>query len=255
MLSRCPSVSYARYLLTESIHTVNGTLAIDLTKSWNVKDVEIKNTEYDGKQVLLHASLLVNESEGSFYTWGGRTAGGEQIRDVPELWKFKPDGEGHGEWTNETPETGDNFFSLKRSRDAAFASTSDKTFIFGGYTGQFTTREAEGAMSGYITVDMKTGEWTHTDIGPYSEEKTVTGGTAVFAPNLGPNGLVFVLGGVSDLNGNGDNRQDYLSFRTIHFMDPVTGTWYSQNTSGSEPAGRMVFCAGGAEVGKDGFDM
>lgn len=60
---------------------------------------------------------------------------------------------------------------------------------------------------------------------------------------------------MKDVDAKGLNVDDYVSFGTIHFLDPVTMQWYSQNTTGTEPTGRATFCASGAAVGEDGFDI
>lgn len=139
---------------------VNGTLAIDLRTSWNPSEVEIVNNEYgrDGKQALSSAALMVNESEGSIYTWGGRSASGQPIREQPELWKFRPSNGGRGEWTDVTP-SGRDFTDRRRSYDTAVASTPGKAFVFGGLSTDTTTKEAVGSIRGFTTFDFKTGDW------------------------------------------------------------------------------------------------
>lgn len=238
---------------------MNATLSIDLTKSWTDADVEIIQTEYgpDHKQVLLQQAIFVDESTESFYAWGGRTSHGEEIRDPSELWQFKPDGSGRGEWENATPEDQNNaFFSIKRTRNNAFVSTPGQGFVFGGITESASTREPIGTYSGYASFNFTSKEWKEHEQGPYSESKTIFGGGAVFVPNMGPNGLIFMLGGIGNREANGDNSQDdWITFSTMHFMDPVTKKWYSQETTGSDPVGRYNFCFGGVVAEGGRFDM
>lgn len=161
---------------------------------------------------------------------------------------------------NETPErSNDNFFQMKRTHNNVFVSTPRTGFIFGGQSTRMTTNEPEGTALGYLAFDFESKTWSHEETGPYSPNGGIFGGGAVFAPSFGPNGLVFVFGGVGSLDGNSPFRRadNYLDFSTIHFMDPVTRKWYSQETTGS-PTARLDFCFGGVEVpGSDGssFDM
>lgn len=241
-----------------SLDVVNATLAIDLTKSWNTDDVDIIETEYGSnpKQSVMRQALLVNQSSDSFYAWGGEAFGTDSIRDLPELWRFEADGDGGGRWRNETPaDDNDYFYTLKRSRSNAYVSTQDKGFIFGGVSTTSTTPEHQGPMGGYVTFDFKSKTWSHDTRAPYSPVNTMIGGGAVYAPDLGPRGLVFVFGGVTHIE-DSYSREDMLNFSTIHFMDPETNRWYSQETFGTPPGVRTGFCT--AAVASDNgtrFDM
>lgn len=227
---------------------VNATLAINLTESWSTDDVEIIEIGYESepKQVLAEQAILIDETPDSFYAWGGTTSHEEVIRDSPELWMFESDGQGEGEWTNATPSKGDDiFFTIKRSRNSAYVSTPNTGFIFGGLTTPYTTREQEGSIAGFSTFDFKTKKWSYFEEGPYSPGRRIVGGRAVFAPEFGPDGLIFILGGIGDPTADGQETENYIGFKTIHFIDPVSKQWYSQETTGQEPSIRYDFCAVG----------
>ena len=86
---------------------------------------------------------------------------------------------------------------------------------------------------------------------PYSFDGSLVGASAVFAGNLGPNGLIFVLGSDPDEH-NSDGGLDY---RTVHFLDPVTRKWYSQKTTGMTPFALRFACTAGVSSEDGRFDM
>ena len=237
---------------------MNATLAIDLTKSWTAADVELIETEYgsDSKQSLSRQALLIDQSSNSFYAWGGEAFEGHEIRDHSEFWRFQPSNDGEGLWINETSTDEKNYFhTLRRTHSSAYVSTQNMGYIFGGVSTSITTPERQGALAGYLTIDFSTHQWYHVPKGEYSPVDTMIGGGGVFAPELGPNGLIFVFGGVTH-HGGAVVREDMLDFGTIHFMDPGTGKWYSQQSSGIPPLVRTSFCYAGVAA-EDGsrFDM
>lgn len=52
-----------------------------------------------------------------------------------------------------------------------------------------------------------------------SKDCILWGSEAIYVPNYGPKGLIFIIGGLS---GRGTSQPEYLSFRTLHFLDPIT---------------------------------
>lgn len=69
---------------------------------------------------------------------------------------------------------------------------------------------------------------------------TLRDARAEYVPQFGPNGLIFVLGGVTF---NAELAPDHmLDLTNITFFDPRTGQWLWQKTSGNAPRNRQSFC-------------
>jgi hypothetical protein len=198
---------------------------------------------------MTDAAIFVDNSNGSFYTWGGGISGPSD----PNFWRFDPDGKGHGKWIEVTPrESSDKFFKLQRSQVAAVASTNDAAFVFGGSVDSYTeTMPDKTGETGYRLFNFTTQEWDELYGVPYSQDKTIYNGDAVFVPDFGPNGLIFILGGSRNISAFGTE----LDFRTLHMLDPVTQVWYKQETSGRVPSGRFAVCSAGVSTQDGRFDM
>lgn len=204
-------------------------------------------------QVTLFKSVFVNNESDSFYTWGGRTSFGEPQIET-NFWRFDADGSGGGEWVDVTPsDKSDTFFDLKRSSAASWTSTDDAGFIFGGNVYGSTELEAERkGGAGYRTFNFTTQEWNEYYDTPYSEKDGLLfKGSALFVPDFGPNGFIFLLGGFLD----DTDPKSGLDFRTLHFLDPVERKWYNQTTTGKVPGGRASACVVGASTDDGRFDM
>lgn len=232
---------------------VNDTLAIDLTKKWATKDVELVMTpKPEGQTTMDQQAMLKDASDDTFYIWGGGAAFEDTVPD-PALWQFSPDSEGKGTWSRQTSKDPEIFSKLHRSAVAAQVSTPNTAFIFGGWSTDRTEAEPAGNIKGFLSFDFKTKAWEeHNDGTPYSADGTIWGGTAVYAPNFGPNGLVFVLGGVTRRFEAGSG---YIGYRNLHFFDPVSMKWYSQRTTGTAPRGRHQACSVGVAGANNTFDM
>lgn len=201
-------------------------------------------------------ALLTDESSDSFYVWGGYRMRPQSRPEASssDLWKFTADGSGGGSWEAESQD--DAFTNLVRSQAGASVSTRDAAFHFGGRSTTDSTTEPEGPVPGYFHFNFTTDDhsWQNETEAPYSSEGTLYGATATWVPTFGPNGLIVLLGGQSLEMANPDNEQ-YLPMDEVHFMDPVTKTWYKQKTTGALPARRMFHCAVGVESTNGTFEM
>lgn len=233
---------------------VNATLSIDLSNSWAIDDVDILETAYaaEGSLPALNQALMTDASRDSFYIWGGATSFGAPI-PAAKVWRFFADGDGAGEWIDVTPnDDSDEFFAIKRSRDASVASTRDAGFIFGGdITAETETEVDPQGGAGYRVFNFTTQKWSEDRVVPYAENNFLKRGTAVFAPGFGPNGLIFLLGGFHDIT----NPDSGLDFQTLWFLDPVERKWYSQKASGRIPGSRQYPCSVGVATSDGRFDM
>jgi len=205
---------------------------------------------------LVLQSLFTDESSDSFYIWGGYSMISGESPDAASssLWKFTVDGEGGGSWASESQD--DAFTDLVRSQAGAYVSTRDSGFHFGGESTRAATSRPEGAVPGYFHFNFTSGDhsWQNETRAPYSDQGTIYGATATWVPTFGPNGLIVLVGGESREIGNSRNSE-YLPMDMIHFMDPVTKTWYKQQTTGGVPGKRVFHCSVGVESNNGTFEI
>ncbi|OHW93117.1 kelch repeat protein [Colletotrichum incanum] len=224
---------------------VNSTLSIDLSKSWSASNVTITELS-KGSQARSGQALWRNEATNTLWVWGGHSPNGAP-REDPASWKFEADGKGGGEWSKETPANPTFFTDLKRSEEGAFVSTPDAGFWFGGGASGWTNpNPIPQAVPGIVTYNMTTKSWANETSNAFSENGTVNGGSAIYIPTFGPNGLITVMGGsTSALEPNQRTPTGWLDFNNLTFFDPITRNWYWQQTTGNAPTARRGFCSVG----------
>lgn len=196
---------------------------------------------------MMNHAMLVDEEAGALHVWGGRPSWRKSFTGSPTLYTFH-----HSDtWDPATNvENYSIFESAQRTEYPAFSSTQIAGFIFGGRVTPLSQGEGTPASNPnhYISLDFKTREWKNHRDAPYSVDGILWGGQALFVPDFGPNGLIFVLGG---MRGRGDPDPTYLMFDELHFIDPVTHEWYTQRTTANDffPKGRHLHCVVGASGG------
>ncbi|KAH6691469.1 hypothetical protein F5X68DRAFT_229322 [Plectosphaerella plurivora] len=228
---------------------VNDTLSINLAESWDPKDVALRKI-LKPAQNLVRQAIFTDESGGAFYAWGGKTSYQDETPEA-ELWKFTPGSQGDGSWTSSTPNDGGIFSGLQRSSDGAYASTPNAAFHFGGVASiRSTTTRPFGPVPGYVKFNSTTQAWSNHTEGGWARSRLLEGGSAVYVPTFGPNGVVMIIGG-REPDGN------YLSMQNVTFMDPVTGDWHFQETETGEtvPHSRVHHCVVGVESPNKTFEI
>jgi len=243
--------------------TVNSTLAIDISKAWTTSDVRFIATKKPAANPSLIGQLAwADQKTNSFYIWGGHSPYGSTTTQISRgmQWKFVTDGKGSGSWINATAEnqTPQILESFPRSEQGTWITAGDAGFYIGGVASGWTEmRSSVQPISGMISFNMTTKQWRQdSTTGLISEYGTLAGGTAQFAPEFGPNGLVFVLGGGTyALNSSSGPPDGWNEFTTVRFFDPVSRVWYSQNTTGTAPSRRMFPCSVGVQAAKGRYDM
>lgn len=231
---------------------MNVTLSIDLSESWKTKDVTMQSISRPADTpVMFNQAILTDESSGTFYVWGGFVS---WFASLPgsSLWKFTANADGGGSWNRETPNNPDTFVNLDRVENGVYVSTPGAGFVFGGRSTDRTTSKPSGNVKGFVSFDFNTRSWQEHSEAPYSPDGTLWGAAAIYVPTFGPNGLVFLLGGMSRREEEGAG---YIEFRRVHFFDPVTKEWFSQSTTGDIPGARHQFCVGGAPGANGTYDM
>jgi hypothetical protein len=178
--------------------------------------------------------------------------------DENKLWKFTPDGKGDGTWATETISNQAAFQQREMTSLGAFANTKDTGFVIGGVivSSSQSLLYAE-AVARTATFDIKTKVWDDklTGFGPFN---TLAGASAHYIPNIGPNGLIIVLGGIAPSPEGLLSPKDVRPFdlRNLTFFDPYTRQTYSQIATGSiPPSPRSEFCVTGFANAEGGYEM
>ncbi|KAH6668553.1 hypothetical protein F5X68DRAFT_236570 [Plectosphaerella plurivora] len=226
----------------------NSTLSIDLSNSWSLASVSIFESPRLYSPSLVSPAIMTNTSE-CFFIWGY----GSPAPTTPELWKFCANGGGTwGAWEEVNLPPDSKFDEYQVMSHAAYASSKDTGFAFGGRIDM--DKFSEQFLSFNFTTQVLT---SHDLPSPLSdaEERRLWGARAIFVPNYGLNGLVFLLGGVS---GSINDAGAYQPFTRVWFMDPVTTKWHKQETTATSdgfPYGRHQHCLVGVAGANNTYEI
>ncbi len=243
---------------TPNTPPVNSTISIDLSKSWTPSNATLRIIPRDWPSKSNQA-IWTDTAAGVFYVWSGKWIRGANMSDNA-LMKFTPDNRGGGSWSEETPANPDLFKSLHQSEWGAYANTADTGFLIGGLASGWTEhyRAQTQVLPGMVAYNMKSKTW-HNGTAGFSPFDTIDGASAHFVPNLGPNGLVMVFGGVElpVLGANPDwEAAPAFDMRNLTFFDPVTNKAYWQVATGSiPPTPRIQTCVAGFKNPDGGYEM
>lgn len=235
------------------MRTVNSTLSIDCSTSWSPADVEFREIERSSKvPTRSHQAILTNKGEDTFYIYGGFSGYGDSTDDS-QFWKFAADGEGGGTWAREALANADVFSDFELSSGAAYVSTNDTGFVFGGTAvGSNPIRN----LQGFKTFNFTTREWNEERDDPYSGDGTLWGGSATFVERYGASGIIVMLGGVQR---RAEDASAYVDLGKVWFYDVAEKTWHSQQTANNDdkPGGWDNGCVVGVEDtgDNDSFEM
>lgn len=197
--------------------------------------------------------MLTDHASKAFYLWGGWVEGGTSGRS---LWKFTTDGAGSGTWSNVTLSGSDAFSEPPAgSHGGASVSTTDAGFLFGGISESTENASYDTYRREYLRVNFTQPEAPIPRRSPeFSRTGTLYAASAEFAPNIGPNGIIVVLGG-NEYNRTAKGHTSNVEMETVRFMDPVTEKWYVQKTSGQAPEPRRWQCTVGVQSLNNTFEM
>jgi hypothetical protein len=202
--------------------------------------------------------IWTDQEAGDFYVWAGAWIGGKGMTEN-ELWKFTVDGTGGGTWALEPPSNPAMFNDLTQADYATFANTPDTGFAIGGVASGWTDkgRSKNQVIPGMVAFNMKTKLWYNGTTG-FSPVNALLAGSAHYIPNLGPDGLVMVLGGYS---APVDEAHDWAvldpyNLRNLTFFNPQTKETYWQVATGDIPDDpRSQFCLAGFQSPDGGYEM
>ncbi|KAH6651328.1 hypothetical protein F5144DRAFT_479164 [Chaetomium tenue] len=248
---------------TRVANRVNTTIRIDLSESWTASDVSMRQIDkpWSAKRTQ---TVWTDLEGGHYYLWGGEWVSGERTEtdDDSALWKFTPDATNGGSWTVEAPKNPVLFQQLAVTKLGAFASTNKTGFVIGGLASGLTDSSRgifhNQAVPGMVAFNMETRVWEDGTTGFSPIDGTLVGASAQWVPNLGPNGLIMVLGGVAPVPIQETTFADAtpFDFRNLTFFDPETKQSYWQIATGNiPPSPRSKFCATGFQNADGGYEM
>ncbi|KAK4042712.1 hypothetical protein C8A01DRAFT_44332 [Parachaetomium inaequale] len=233
------------------------TLSIDISKSWTTSDVAIRAIPKTGPQKM-GVVLWTDAQAGVFYSWGGTfPAGLSKNVTAPELWQFKADGEGGGEWSAVRPSNAGTFVSLHSADQIASANTDNQAFMIGGEIKTWGEPNFDGSqvVGGMLTYNLATRVWTNeTNNSPFP---TLVGATAHFLPPFGNDGLIMTLGGYTPpVDVDWDGKAPARDLLNLTFFDPLTKKSYWQLSTGDvPPSPRMQACSTLLKTADGGYDI
>lgn len=192
-------------------------------------------------------------NDGLMYTGfsGRHPPEGDEASSDQGLWSFRPTGDGtEGTWTN-LNDTADAYFTTSlRPFIGSVASGNGTGFYLGGEV-DYSANDTYQSVSGLVTYDFASEKVSNTTVTGISMDGFASQGQMLYVPNFGPAGVVISAGGRHKVTGD-----DYMqSFDTVQILDPATGTWYEQATTGSAPQDRVEFCMTGAASSNDTYEI
>jgi hypothetical protein len=202
-------------------------------------------------------AMLTDERQKCFYIVGGRTQYLEQIPDLSESWRFCDKAGNQGDWREvELPSVSKPDLRKQwTTAYAAFASTPEAGFIFGGSAYNRSNHDYEN-LHHYVSFNFTTETWKKHEKTPgYTSDSSLWGSKALFVPDYGRHGLIFILGGMA-MRGTGE--YSYLPFDRLYFLDPVTDKWYNQAAWSPDdqlPDRRHQHCVAGLSGPNGTYDM
>lgn len=205
-------------------------------------------------------TVMVDNKSECFYIWGKYNP--ETVSVSQELWRFCDNGGGdRGAWEKVNPDPDTEFDDYPSLVHPAYASTDTAGFAFGGRIYKSSLSDWQGSSDQYRSFNFTTKAWTSGDlpaVRSLTEQRTLWGAKAIFVPNYGLNGLIFLLGGVTGGKLQVSDGDAYPSFTTVHFLDPVTKVWHHQETTATSngfPVGRHGHCVAGVAGANNTYEM
>lgn len=127
-------------------------------------------------------------------------------------------------------------------------------FALGGTLPFAVNDGSSTALTAYSQQGLVTfgkGTWSNQSSAAASSTGYLNQAGASYMPQFGSGFLAFVGG---QIPGSITAIDSLADMSNITLYDVVSGTWYSQSTTGDTPSPRMAFCSVGASSG-DSFEM
>lgn len=218
--------------------TENATFGIDLSKDWTNASLKLVRTERPRISATVSSPALWFDNGANWiYRFGGTYV--TRVDPPSEsIWRFEPNGDGSGNWTEIIGLVAKPFPpGILGTRDGIFTSDNSDAYFISGHIGPTTSPMAsvEFYNTGLLRFNFKTLTLTNSsELG-----SPILGGALLNVPIYGPNGILIKLGGL-------DNDQR-VGFNNISVFDKNGQKWYSQIAEGDIPQPRTLFCAVGVQ--------
>ncbi|KAK0747332.1 hypothetical protein B0T21DRAFT_278542 [Apiosordaria backusii] len=224
-----------------------------MSRPWKSESVTLREIPRlsEGVQCRTRGALWANTEKGEFYIWGGYLPETLDGTIDKHIWKFTADGQGGGNWSQETPLNGERLPDLQQTKDSAVMVAHDKGFVLGG-VGTWAYPDID-AGPGMVTYDFKS-RVVENGTGPaftiLDQPASLTAASLQFIPGYNkPHGPGLVLGGHALVTVDGTTKIEQshpLDLRNLTFFDPVTNEQYWQLSTGDiPPSPRSRFCLAG----------
>ncbi|KAH7322409.1 hypothetical protein B0I35DRAFT_425772 [Stachybotrys elegans] len=229
---------------------INGTSAIALNVSWDNSSVEIIVTESDARPLVKERPALWTDAErNTIYQWGGEVGFRDDAEQENHLWEFSPDGNGSGTWSTSSPSNPETFRDILQGDAGPTAFCGGYGLYLGGAGNPSTDNRFRDVsysngtpIPGLLKYNASSRAWSNESAVAYSfPHGTSFLGQATCVTGFRSNALFVPLGGHDVAPGTANERQ-IRSFNNITMYNPVDGRWYWQQTSGTPPGGRDLFC-------------
>jgi hypothetical protein len=196
-------------------------------------------------------ALWLDNGSKTFFSYDGGLGLYVNLAEDPpaanELWEFTPSGNS-GQWSQVAIPPSSNFTNLIRTTDGAYATGNGLGFALGGHVDQWTMAGVETPynVSGMVIYNSSSLEWYNVSSSGYSYENGISVGAGLFVPSFGPEGLMFVFGGIAG--------GTYATFDYAYMFEPVSQQWKWQQTSGAIPNAVTRPCVVGANSGNGTYE-
>lgn len=170
------------------------------------------------------------------------------------MWQFTPDGSS-GSWSPASILHSHQFEALSRTRQSIYGYGNGLGFALGGLEGASIDPDESWAVPGMVVYNTTSQEW-HNVSSQYTESGFATNGAAHFVPSFGPEGLLFVLGGVTgpDMVTSQPELGQYISMANAWMYEPVSQEWHAQQVTGESPVQLASPCVVGVE-GESSYEV
>lgn len=175
---------------------------------------------------------------------------GDEAWQDSGLWSFKPGKDGTGTWTN-LNDTADAYFTTGSRPFLGSVASGNGTGWFLGGNKDYSGNETYVPTSGLLSYDFAANKASNASVAGVSMAGWASYAQMHYVPNFGPAGVLISVGGLHD-----DPADEYLtSMSTVQILDPSTGDWYEQATTGTAPAARKEFCLAGAASTNETYEL
>lgn len=178
---------------------------------------------------------------------------------------FDADGEGGGEWSTRDPSNRQDFIDTTRTSEGGCATCGGTGYCLGGTASRFTDADSEADTTGnrlveqLVSLDMESMEWKNEGAEEFNQPYgSFQGGEAVCGAAGEADPVLLFLGGEAyddRIVPLSTDEAEQMQFFNLTWLDPGTGKWHWQRTSGDTPPARSNFCATGIRSSEGTYDV